>query len=236
MPRPSQSPSKGLEYFFSKQKQSGSSAAKPGSNQNDDTPARDLTDEELARKLQAEWDQEIEGEQAGLIKPSGGSVETAGSASEQHHLPADSTDLPSESPTAPTLKRQAPRNTLSLQSVASAEDTVSAAIPLGESPLAFEPARYVPQLRESWVVDGGNASYAFLTRCFMLVNNTQSRIKIVDTLVNCVRVLIEADPASLLPAVRFPPPGGAARQGDLLSIPRCGWPRMRFLPRTSRSS
>ena len=36
----------------------------------------------------------------------------------------------------------------------------------------------------------------------MLVNSTQSRIKIVDTLVNLLRVIIEADPKSLLPTVR----------------------------------
>lgn len=44
-------------------------------------------------------------------------------------------------------------------------------------------------------------SDALLTRCFVLVSGTSSRIKIVDTLVNCLRVIIEADPDSLLPAV-----------------------------------
>lgn len=35
----------------------------------------------------------------------------------------------------------------------------------------------------------------------MLVNSTQSRIKIVDTLVNLLRTIIEGDPDSLLPTV-----------------------------------
>jgi DNA ligase-1 len=67
--------------------------------------------------------------------------------------------------------------------------------------LTFDPAKYIPQLQESWASEGGAASYSLLTRCFVLVNSTQSRIKIVDTLVNCIRLLIEADPSSLLPAV-----------------------------------
>jgi DNA ligase-1 len=40
-----------------------------------------------------------------------------------------------------------------------------------------------------------------LTRCFILINSTTSRIKIVDTLVNLLRTIIEGDPSSLLPAV-----------------------------------
>ncbi|KAK4077272.1 hypothetical protein Purlil1_12396 [Purpureocillium lilacinum] len=82
-----------------------------------------------------------------------------------------------------------------------AEDTDTSSMPLDESPLIFDPSRYVTQLQEHWAADGGNASYGLLTRCFVLVNATTSRIKIVDTLDNFLRVLIEADPSSLLPAV-----------------------------------
>ena len=92
--------------------------------------------------------------------------------------------------------------TLKLQSSGTAEDAVTSSIPLDESPLTFEPAKYIPQLRESWESQNNHASYALLAKCFTLVNGTQSRIKIVDTLVNCVRLLIESDPSSLLPAVR----------------------------------
>lgn len=72
---------------------------------------------------------------------------------------------------------------------------------MDESPLTFEPSRYIPQLQSAWAADGGDSSYALLVRCFVLVSGTQSRIKIVDTLVNCLRIFIEADPSSLLPAV-----------------------------------
>ena len=93
-------------------------------------------------------------------------------------------------------------SSLSLQSTASAEDGISSIIPFDESPLTFQAARYVSELRNHWSTDDGAASYSVLTRCFILVNSTQSRIKIVDTLVNFLRVIIEADPESLLPAVR----------------------------------
>ncbi|KOS17936.1 DNA ligase 3 [Escovopsis weberi] len=82
-----------------------------------------------------------------------------------------------------------------------AEDVVTGMIPLDEPPLTFDPSKYVAQLRENWASESGDASYALLVRCFVLVSATTSRIKIVDTLVNCLRVLIESDPSSLLPAV-----------------------------------
>ncbi len=113
--------------------------------------------------------------------------------------PGPNSDLPN---TEATPSKEQAKNTLSLQSVTTAEDLVSESLPLDESPLAFEPARYIPQLQDRWSAEDGNASYALLIRCFVLVNGTQSRIKIVDTLVNCLRILIEADPSSLLPAVR----------------------------------
>jgi hypothetical protein len=94
-----------------------------------------------------------------------------------------------------------PKNNLSLQSTGSAEDEISSKIPFDESPLTFDPQKYVPDLQKHWAAEDGNASYALLTRCFVLVNSTQSRIKIVDTLVNLLRTLIEGDPTSLLPTV-----------------------------------
>ncbi|KAJ3940911.1 uncharacterized protein N0V96_008785 [Colletotrichum fioriniae] len=205
-------PSRGLEYFFSKQKQNGTLSPKPatesvpeampnGTASADQQP--ELTDEELARKLQAEWDAEVQNERAEstpcpeLAKdPSPRLNETnEGDSTETKSEPNGSlasSVLPIVTPTTKTL---------SLSSVANAEDTVSATIPLDQSPLTFDPSAYVPQLKESWAAEGGHASYAFLTRCFILVSATQSRIKIVDSLVNCIRVLIEADPESLLPAV-----------------------------------
>ncbi|KXH39982.1 DNA ligase I [Colletotrichum simmondsii] len=205
-------PSRGLEYFFSKQKQNGTSSPKPTTEPApevipNDTGSADqqpeLTDEELARKLQAEWDAEVQNERAESTPcpepakdPSSRLNETNGEE------PIEANSGLKGSLTSSVLPIVTPKTkTLSLSSVANAEDTVSATIPLDQSPLTFDPSEFVPQLKESWAAEGGHASYAFLTRCFILVSATQSRIKIVDTLVNCIRVLIEADPESLLPAV-----------------------------------
>ncbi|KAI8963442.1 ATP-dependent DNA ligase [Daldinia sp. FL1419] len=197
-------PSRGLEYFFSKQKENKSSNDKgPGDKESSsEGPAHDqvTTDEEFARKLQAEWDKEAE-----VVGRASGSPAVAAvpdppkpdSVTETVHTPSQSSD-----PTAGEKKAERKgKGTLSLQSVAASVDTVSENIPFDESPLTFDPSQYLPQLSEHWATDGGNASYALLTRCFVLINSTTSRIKIVDTLVNCLRVLIEGDPESLLPAV-----------------------------------
>ncbi|KAL2752079.1 hypothetical protein ACRALDRAFT_1045257, partial [Sodiomyces alcalophilus JCM 7366] len=188
-------PARGLEYFFSKQRRNGASesggrdSATPVAA--DDRPAHELADEELARKLQAEWDQEFQNERP--VEP--GTVALSSRQSSSASSPEK--DLPESKPEP----LQPERKTLSLSSVANAEDTVSSSIPFDQSPLTFDPSDYTAKLREHWATEDGNASYALLTRCFVLVNGTQSRIKIVDTLVNFIRVLIEADPSSLLPAV-----------------------------------
>jgi DNA ligase 1 len=208
-------PSKGLEYFFAKQKQNAalkepqSSGSAPSSK---DTKSSDKelgsvgnvshssaepsqrTDEELARKLQAEWDAE-----SGIASSQNGVKEGEASFKSKSGTPPS----PASKPPSASLPFQpaTAKNTLSLSSVAATEDQASASLPLDESPLTFAPSKYIPRLQESWSTDGGDASYALLTRCFVLVSGTQSRIKIVDTLVNCIRVLIEADPSSLLPAV-----------------------------------
>ncbi|KAI0129155.1 DNA ligase I [Xylariales sp. AK1849] len=200
-------PSRGLEYFFSKQKQNGNNASRAETPNLPEVAAKnnELTDEELARKLQAEWDQE---DGAARRDSTASQVEDAQDNSEiQNTLKAPLDRISSQS-TASLAPAPAPapaelkgKGTLSLQSVSASVDAISESIPFDESPLTFDPAKYVPHLKEYWVSEDGNASYALLTRCFVLVNSTQSRIKIVDTLVNCLRVLIEGDPESLLPAV-----------------------------------
>ncbi|KAL2694519.1 hypothetical protein Neosp_001102 [[Neocosmospora] mangrovei] len=201
-------PVRGLEYFFSKQRQNGSASNKTLEAEDKDETTRDapenLTDEELARKLQAEWDQEVANERQA------NQTETRSTPSEQNESksrdesPAASELIPPKAlPTMPkpSASGDPKKPTLGLQSAGMAEDTISTSIPLDESPLTFEPSKYIPQLKEHWASEGGNASYALLTRCFVLISGTTSRIKIVDTLVNCLRVLIEGDPTSLLPAV-----------------------------------
>lgn len=203
------SPAKGLEYFFAKQKQNaaapvprqeGAAALNPSEERLSEKPENEMTDEELARKLQAEWDQE----EARVDHNGGGEV----AENEANNPPdiSEDTNFQVETSTVPqpavaSIFGTKGKNTLSLQSMADAEETVSATIPLDESPLTFDPSKYVADLKKAWAAEGGKASYALLTRCFVIVGGTTKRIKTVDSLVNCVRLLIEADPDSLLPAV-----------------------------------
>lgn len=202
-------PARGLEYFFAKQKQN---APAPGdqSQRNyaqaesasiDRSNGHELTDEELARKLQAQWDHEdahmdqIDASATSHERTEMEEVKTPISVSERIESPV------TPQPDLNTPSRRQNANTLSLQSAADAEEIASSSIHLDESPLTFDPSQYIPGLQKAWAAEGGNASYALLTRCFVIVGGTTKRIKTVDSLVNCVRLLIEADPSSLLPAV-----------------------------------
>ena len=146
-----------------------------------------LLDEALARKVQKEWNEE-EGPLASTQNP------------EPTTTDSTTTTPPITSIEAPKSKAQK-KNTLSLQSSAGTEDTVSLSIPLDQSPLSFDATKYTRELQSHWVAEGGDATYALLTRAFVLANATTSRIRIVNTLVNFLRVLIEGDPSSVLPAV-----------------------------------
>ena len=178
----------------------------------------------MARKLQAEWAKEeagaqnppkatdgdvadgssgdtqgdTNGRQAGLV--SGNNEEVPKDQALEGKPDSAEGQLPKKQ-ALHSMFAQKSSNTLSLQSAGSAEDNISSNIPFDESPLAFDPSKYVAELQGHWAAEGGDASYALLTRCFVLVNSTQSRIKIVDTLVNLLRVIIEGDPSSLLPTV-----------------------------------
>jgi DNA ligase 1 len=207
--QPSQS--KGLEYFFAKQKQIGNASVSSAATQLEEgSPGtaqdQQLTDEELARKLQAEWDQEAAAERRRATAPPDPGLATAGKykhsdARQTKPDEADASGWSSGTSKATTPVDAKGKGTLSLQSVAASTDTVSETIPFDQSPLTFDPQEYAAQAKGLWESQGRDASYALLTRCFVLVSSTQSRIKIVDTLVNCLRTLIELDPKSLLPAV-----------------------------------
>jgi len=215
-------PIRGLDYFFGKQKE-----PPPGRNGSappleDKEQDGNLTDEQLARKLQAEWDAQDRSQPSG---DNGAVVAEAAPVSrpvntETHDELYSRTDtedpeVGSPSPLRARVEHQSDdpptqknafagfgqKNTLSLQSASKDEDTVCQSIPFDQSPLTFEPQRYTADLKKQWASDNGLATYALLTRCFVLINQTQSRIKIVDTLVNLLRVIIEGDPDSLLPAV-----------------------------------
>ncbi|KAH8199716.1 hypothetical protein TruAng_006124 [Truncatella angustata] len=208
-------PSRGLEYFFTKQKQNGNdaTASKTEASTVDAGQDHQMTDEEFARKLQDEWNQEATTAEEKRTSPHHALVQNNG-AQENYDEPKVTTDavtkqsrsspipvpLPAPFPATTDAKGKG-KGTLSLQSAAASVDRVSETIPFDQSPLTFDPSEYVPQLQAHWASEDGNASYALLTRCFILINSTSSRIKIVDTLVNCLRMIIEADPESLLPAV-----------------------------------
>ncbi|OJD38100.1 dna ligase 1 [Diplodia corticola] len=189
-------PVRSLDYFFAKQKDN-SQTAPPSAPKHDTanssqngTAEAQLTDEELARKLQEEWNRE-DGNRS-TQEPPQQEVAPRGESSDREQV-VEGERLGSNA-TAAT-------NTLRLQSTATAEDTIASNIPFDQSPLTFRPSDYVSDLKTHWATDGGHATYALLTRCFVLVNSTQSRIKIVDTLVNLLRTIIESDPHSVLPAV-----------------------------------
>ena len=222
---PSQ-PIRSLDFFFGKLKtdvnssneisQQERSASGGGDTLANSTINDTSTDEDLARRLQLKWDNEVkaidlgagqldkEAEAAngncdGKPKSTGApnrsiSYISARNAQEEH------TENPEIEAEPEPQKRI---DTLALQSVSSSEDVVSSSIPFDENPLTFDLAKYLPDLKIQWVREGGDASYGLLKRCFILVNSTQSRIKIVDTLVNFLRTIIEGDPTSLLPAVSY---------------------------------
>ncbi|GAO48580.1 ATP-dependent DNA ligase [Saitoella complicata NRRL Y-17804] len=71
----------------------------------------------------------------------------------------------------------------------------SSEIPLHLPATEFDPHSYIPD----W--PNGKGTYAFLTQAFVLINETRSRLLIVDLLVNMLRMLIVHDVESLVPAV-----------------------------------
>lgn len=210
-------PVRGLDYFFAKQQAAADRNGGPAVAADTTTAAArvtvasgedaqreenldvQLTDEELARKLQEEWD--AEERELEIRNGTGTSASAAAPLQpQQEHVATEAEDQGLVKKDQETRTTSAA--TLSLQSTATEEDTVSVSIPFDESPLTFDPAKYIPELQKHWASNGGGqATYALLTRCFVLVNSTTSRIKIVDTLVNLLRTIIEGDPTSLLPAV-----------------------------------
>ncbi|KAJ5634274.1 hypothetical protein N7528_002116 [Penicillium herquei] len=159
-----------------------------------DVTEQTLSDEALARKLQEEWNKEEE-----ATDSTSNSNNIQSTEAELDTNTALSAPIPANiTPAAPTTSK---KNTLSLQSSSGTEDTISLEIPFDQSPQTFDVGKYVAELRPHWASEGGDATYALLTRAFVLANSTTSRIKIVDTLVNFLRVLIEGDPTSVLPAV-----------------------------------
>lgn len=171
----------------------------------------ELTDEQLARKLQAEWDKQDGVEQLATTAEAQDTERESNTHKDEEPPDRDADHAEIIEPVPVTVPEPSSpdnafaalgkKSTLSLQSATAQEDTTTHNIPFDESPLTFDPQTYTSNLRDQWAAEGGSATYAILTHCFVLVNSTQSRIKIVDTLVNFIRTIIETDPESLLPAV-----------------------------------
>jgi DNA ligase-1 len=187
---PSPQPTRSIKSFFKGQTE------QPNPTEPDVTE-QTLSDEALARRLQAEWNaqENAQDNTSETASENTSSLNESTQADPQINAPP-STLVPSSLPPV-ALKK----NTLSLQSSTNTEDITSLAIPFDQSPQTFDASQYAAELQSHWASQGGDASYALLTRAFVLANATTSRIKIVDTLVNFLRVLIEGDPSSILPAV-----------------------------------
>jgi DNA ligase-1 len=219
--KPDPAPSKtvrGLDFFFNKQKaiptaSSSQDAQNSAQTESDvkiepadrdgeaSVEAKEETDEELARRLQEEWnkvDRDVAIPQEHEEQPP---AETRIPDTIVEEVKVETEASAIENKAILTNFLQPAKHTLGLQTATAAEDTISYTIPFDQSPLTFDPSKYVPQLQSQWSSEGGSATYALLTHAFVLVGSTQSRIKIVDTLVNLLRVIIEGDPSSLLPAV-----------------------------------
>ncbi|EPQ63305.1 BgtA-20432 [Blumeria graminis f. sp. tritici] len=167
------------------------------------------TDEEIARKLQAEWCQEevvVNCNKSSKIPenlPSGSQPtgkEACLSEISSSYCDKDMGITPTSKNIIKSLSTEKER-TLSIKLTENTADEEGSNIPFGESPLKFRPSNYKEELRNYSTTKGGNLSYSLLTKCFMLISGTSSRIKIIDTLVNLLRLLIEGDPNSLIPAV-----------------------------------
>ena len=220
-----------LDFFFSKRKNGDVSekpdvdasvkalAAPASSEEGTSAQSHNLTDEELARKLQSEWDQQDRAHSqssAQCTQRDNDETESRDNANRVTEVEQTaSADLKAQSDKdGDAVEKEfillgsqaqigSKTGTLTLQSTASSEDAVSSTVPFDENPLTFDPTTYLPKLKAHWASQGGEASYGLLTRCFILVNSTQSRIKIVDTLVNFLRTVVEGDPESILPAVGY---------------------------------
>ncbi|TKA27915.1 hypothetical protein B0A50_03980 [Salinomyces thailandicus] len=218
-------PARSLDFFFGKQRAKEEKTGPPTAangviehGEHKDISGNtfedeDLTDEQLAWRLQMQWDEEDRNQTTRPEAPVA-TVDDGESHIDEDKSPPDAEDAGTlegtlEEQIAEEKKLKlgnafsglGKKDTLSLQSATADEDTTSYNIPFDQSPLSFDPQQYLPDLQKQWAVEGGLATYALLTHCFVRVNSTQSRIKIVDTLVNLIRVLIEGDPGSLLPAV-----------------------------------
>ena len=210
-PPSSSTPYKGktLDHFFGKKASAPQPAAPANDSEKTDRPGLPLTDEEFARKLAREWgdvDQAVA--ENGSASAHAGTKRRRSSSQERTDFELarqvdakepDEDEGGEQETSARALQYSSPKETVGVL-VLSEEgiSKITEAIPLDSDPLTFNPDDY-QHIASKW--PNGRATYGLLTRAFVLVNATKSRIKIVDTLVNLLRLLMRLDPESLLPAV-----------------------------------
>lgn len=201
-----------LDYFFAKQTAPQSPSRRAphtaATTSLTEDPGHGLTDEEYARKLAEEWANEDSQATAASSAMASGN-ESGTSKRKRSSSPETSDRTPTVSGVHP-IKPPAPEPSeaeipktkeVSVQADEEVRRVVDS-IPFDSDPSSFDPDAY-ESLVNNW--PEGNATYALLTRAFVLVDGTRSRIKIVDTLVNFIRTMIRLDPESLLPAVSSAP-------------------------------
>ncbi|KAJ6262707.1 LOW QUALITY PROTEIN: hypothetical protein Dda_1263 [Drechslerella dactyloides] len=216
------SPTKGptLDFFFGRKPPPASKLKHASSAQQPDDDGG-LTDEQLARKLQAQWAKE----DAQLSKqtdhddtplssqpPEAQEAQDREFASKLQQADEDDEEVKKTpgfsdeavladdgalSFTPAVVTPSASGNAVQLANKPEWDNLVDE-LPFDKDPLSFSPEDYQPLVAG---LPDGKLTYGLLTRAFVLINSTRSRIKIVDTLTNFLRTVIACDPASLLPAV-----------------------------------
>ncbi|KAF3905539.1 hypothetical protein AA313_de0203688 [Arthrobotrys entomopaga] len=214
------SPSKGptLDFFFGRKQPAAPSKLKLVSNKDSN---EGLTDEELARKLQAQWAKEdaaLSGRNFGELEVGESSQKTVSEEQEARDLefarklqqeendgetvskeedltPGTTEGSSSKTDIAPNAPQ--PEAKIKLEDKPDWDKLIDE-LPFDKDPLSFNPLDYKSLIEG---LPDKRLTYGLLTRAFVLINSTRSRIKIVDTLTNFLRTAIACDPSSLLPAV-----------------------------------
>lgn len=164
-----------------------------------------FTDEELARRLHEEWNG---AESVGAVSEdlalrdknrSSDGIKIGPASTAEEGSPSEKDDTKSDVK-PPIASDETPKSNVpvSLASPSLDADKAHSDLPLDQDPLTFDPELYGDLIHS---FPNSKATYALLTRGFVLITSTRSRIKIVDTIVNLLRVIIRHDPASLLSAV-----------------------------------
>jgi DNA ligase 1 len=182
--QPPTAPVRSIDYFFNKQKKdyrldSEGDCIKHGKCAAENAPAptlsagESLTDEDLARRLQEEWNRQDFDQQEEKHPETSAPVESVANSQDGPSdipfpsLSASYSAVPDEHSNNDARKPEH-KHMLSLQSVTRTEDAATYSIPFDSGPLEFEPDAYIPKLKESWAADGGDAAYGLLTSCLSL--------------------------------------------------------------------